>query len=135
MFSVYVISLVLIGLSGVLLDWHRRSLRNAQHDAALNERDRRFALAQYRRRMQASAIIGMLGAAIGVSPLIPRTPLWMAAYVASLAGACACIMLLAMLDLLASQQNFRRLRSEQLTAEAKLARELQTVRDAAERDA
>ena len=134
MLSIYVISLVLLGLSGLLLDWHRRSWRNAQHDAALSDRDRRFALAQYRRRTQASAIIGVLGAAIGVGPVVPRTPLWMTAYLVSLIGACACILLLALVDLLASQQNFRRVRSEQMTAEAKLARELQLAREAAERD-
>ena len=135
MLSIYVISLVLLGLSGLLLDWHRRSWRNAQHDPTLSDRDRRFALAQYRRRMQASTIIGVLGAAIGVGPLVPRTPLWMVAYLASLIGACACIMLLGLLDLLASQQNVRRLRSEQMTAEAKLARELKLAREATEREA
>jgi hypothetical protein len=135
MYSIYVISLVLMGLSGVLLDSHRRSWRSAQQDAELSDRDRRFALGQYRRRMQASSIIGGLGAAIGMSPIIPRTPLWIAVYLASLVGACACILILALLDLVASQQNFRRLRSEQLTAEAKLARELQAAREAAEQDA
>jgi hypothetical protein len=135
MLSIYVISLGLLGLSGLLLDWHRRSWQSARQDSTLNDRDRRFALAQYRRRMQASATIGALGAAIGVGPIVPRAPLWMAAYLASLVGACACIMLLALLDVLASQQNFRRIRSEQMTAEAQLARELRIARDAAKRDA
>ena len=64
---VYAISLLLIGLSGLMLDMHRRSWRAAREDQTLSERDLRFAQAQYRRRNQASGMIGVLGAAIGVS--------------------------------------------------------------------
>jgi hypothetical protein len=124
MFSVYATSLVLIGLSGYLLDAHRRTWRAAQQDASMSDRDRRFAQAQYRRRTQTSAIIGALGAAIGVYPLVP-VRLWpMTIYVASLAGACGCIVLLAALDAWASRQKFVRLRNEQLADQVKLAREL-----------
>lgn len=124
MLAIFAISLVLIGLSGLLLDMHRRSWRAAQSDASLTERDRRFAQAQFRRRSQASAIIGALGAAIGIEPLIPLRPWPLVIYVASLAGACVCIMLLAALDAWASRQNYMRLRNEQLAAQVKLAREL-----------
>ena len=124
MFTVYATSLLLIGLSGVLLDIHRRSWRVAQRDVSLSERDRRFAQAQYRRRMQASAIIGVLGAAIGVWPLVPLRPWPMVLYAASLAGACLCILLLAAIDVLATRQNYARLRNEQLASQVKLAREL-----------
>jgi hypothetical protein len=124
MFSVYAISLLLIGLSGVMLDMHRRSWQAAQRDATLSERDLRFARAQYRRRNQASGIIGVLGATIGVGPLVPPQPWPMVLYVGSLAGACLCIVLLAGLDAWATRQNFARLRSEQLAAQIKLAREL-----------
>jgi hypothetical protein len=124
MISVYVTSLVLIGLSGYLLDAHRRAWRAAQHDNSLSDRDRQFTQSQYRRRTQASAIIGVLGAAIGVYPLVPMR-LWpMTIYVASLAGACGCILLLAALDAWASRQNFVRLRNEQLADQVKLAREI-----------
>jgi hypothetical protein len=121
---VYVISLLLIGLSGAMLDMHRRSWRAAQQDRALSERDVRFARSQYRRRNQASGIICVLGAAIGVGPLVPAKPWPMALYVASLAGACLGIVLLAALDAWATRQNFARLRNEQLAAQIKLAREL-----------
>jgi hypothetical protein len=124
MVAIYATSLVLIGLSGLLLDMHRRSWRAAQQDASLTDRDRRFAQAQFRRRSQASAIIGVLGAGIGIEPLIPLRPWPLVIYVASLTGACACIMLLAALDAWASRQNYTRLRNEQLAAQVKLAREL-----------
>lgn len=123
MFSVYATSLLLVGLSGVLLDSHRRSWRAAQEDGNLTERDRRFARAQYNRRTQASGIIGLLGAAIGLGPLVPHEPWPMVLYVAAMGGACACMLLLAALDVWATRQNFARLRSEQLAAQIKLARE------------
>ena len=128
----YLISLILIGLSGVLLDWHRRSWRAAQDDTAMPERERRFALSQYRRRMQASGIIGVLGAAIGIGPIVPREPWTMAIYLLALVGSCACIMVLAAIDAWATRQHFARIRSEQLTAQIKLARELAAARKAAD---
>ena len=72
--------------------------------------------------MQASGIIGVLGAAIGIGPLVPHEPWPMAIYLASLTGACGCIMVLAALDAWATRQYFARLRNEQLTAQIKLAR-------------
>ncbi len=129
-----IISLILIGLSGVLLDSHRRAWRTAQQDTTKGERERRFALSQYRRRMQASGIIGMLGAAIGFGPLVPHEPWPMAIYLASLTGACGCIMALAALDAWATRQYFARLRNEQLTAQIKLARELHAARQSTENE-
>jgi len=119
----YVLSLLLIGLSGLMLDLHRRSWRAAQDDRSLASRDLRFAQSQYRRRTQASAIIGVLGAAIGVGPLVPLEPWPLILYTGSLTGACLCILLLAAIDAWATRQNYARLRSEQLAAQVKLARE------------
>jgi hypothetical protein len=127
-----IISLILIGLSGVLLDSHRRAWRAAQQDTTKGERERRFALSQYRRRMQASGIIGVLGAAIGLGPLVPHRPWPMVLYLASLSGACGCIMVLAALDAWATRQYYARLRNEQLTAQIKLARELHASRKPAD---
>jgi hypothetical protein len=124
MFTVYAISLLLIGLSGLMLDLHRRTWRSAQQDRTLSDRDVRFARAQFRRRNQASGMIGLLGAAIGVGPLVPPRPWPMVLYVVSLAAACLCILLLAGLDAWATRAHFARLRSEQLAAQIKLARKL-----------
>jgi hypothetical protein len=129
-----IISLILIGLSGVLLDSHRRAWRAAQQDPAKSERERRFALAQYRRRMQASGIIGVLGAAIGIGPLVPREPWPLVIYLASLSGACGSIMLLAALDAWATRQYYARVRNEQLTAQIKLARELHAATKSADNE-
>jgi hypothetical protein len=126
MFSVYATSLLLIGLSGFMLDAHRRSWHTAQADGQLSERDLRFARSQYRRRTQASSIIGALGTAIAVGPLVAKahTTWLMLIYLLSMIGACASITLLALLDVMATQQNVARLRSEQLAAQIKLTREM-----------
>jgi hypothetical protein len=124
MLATYVVSLLLIGLSGVLLDMHRRSWREAQGDASLSQGDLRFARSQYKRRMQSSGIIGLLGAAIGVAPLVPHEPMAFALYLAAISIACMAILLLAALDAWATRQNFVRVRSEQLAAQIKLSREV-----------
>jgi hypothetical protein len=132
MLITYTISLLLIGLSGFLIDSHRRSWRTIQQDATVSDRERRYFLSQFRRRMQASGIIGLLGAAIGVRSLVPHEPWPMVLYLLFLAGASLSIMLLAGLDAWATRQHYARLRTEQLTAEIKLARELARARQSSE---
>jgi hypothetical protein len=124
MVSAAIFSLILIGLSGVLLDLHRRSWRTIQQMKSITPGDLRFARSQYRRRTQASGTIGVLGAVLGVYPLVPRAPLPFTLYLIAITLACVAIMLLAALDSWATRQNFLRLRSEQLTSQIKLAREL-----------
>jgi hypothetical protein len=124
MVSAAIFSLILIGLSGVLLDLHRRSWRTVQQKSSITAGDLRFARSQYRRRTQASGTIGVLGAVLGVYPLVPRAPLPLTLYLVAITLACVAIMLLAALDSWATRQNFLRLRSEQLTSQIKLAREL-----------
>jgi hypothetical protein len=121
MFENVIIPLLLIGLAGLLLDSHRRQWRAAQQDELLTDRDRRFARSQYLRRSQASSIIGLIGAGLGVRPIVPDEPLPILLYVALLVGACGCIMLLALLDVWATRQNYQRIRSERLAAEFKTA--------------
>jgi hypothetical protein len=127
MFARYVVPLLLMGLSGLLLDSHRRSWRAAQQDGKLSDRDRRFARSQYLRRTQASSIIGILGAALACYPLVPMEPVPLAAYMAALVGGCACIMLLALLDLWATRQNLRRIESEQLAAQVRTAMKMRAA--------
>ena len=134
MFITYAISLGLIGLSGFLLDSHRRSWRAVEQDETLSDRERRYFRSQYRRRVQASGIIGVLGAAIGVRSLVPHEPWPMTLYLVFLAGACFCIMVLAALDAWATRQHFARVRTEQLTAQIKLARELARARQSPDSD-
>jgi hypothetical protein len=124
MLATSIVSLLLIGLSGVLIDIHRRSWHAAQTNESLSKGDLRFARSQFRRRTEASAIIGLIGAAIGVYPLIPAEPLAITLYLTVTTGACLAILFLAFLDAWATRQNFLRARGEQLAAEVKLARDL-----------
>jgi hypothetical protein len=134
MFVSAFISIALLGLSGVLIDSHRRGWRDARANEELSERDRRYARSQYRRRMQASAIIGCLGLTIGLGPLVPKEPGPMVFYLAVLVSACGCVMLLALLDAWATRQHYRRLLGERMTAELMLAAELRSARDRADGD-
>jgi hypothetical protein len=127
MIAAFVVSLTLLGLCGLLLDSHRRSWRHAQESADLSPREKRYALSRYRRRMQASSTIGLVGAAIAVEPLVPRRPEPMTLYLAALLAACAWIMLMALLDFWATRQYYNRIRSEQLTAQVRLAMELRAA--------
>jgi hypothetical protein len=124
MISTSIVSLFLLGLSGVLLDLHRRSWRSVQQMESISPADLRFARSQYRRRIQASATIGVLGAVLGVYPLVPHAPLPITLYLIAITLACLAIMLLAALDVWATRQNFMRMRSEQLATQVKLARDL-----------
>jgi hypothetical protein len=124
MIATYVVSLLLVGLSGALLDMHRRSWRRAQVDETLGVSGRRFALSQYRRRMQASGIIGALGLAVGCEPLIPHEALSFVLYLGSILGACLAIVVLAAIDAWSTRQHFARMSSEHLAAQVKLAREM-----------
>jgi hypothetical protein len=124
MIATCIFSLVLIGLSGVMLDMHRRSWRQAEQDGTLSASERRYALSQYRRRTQASGIIGILGAAIAVGPLVPARPWPYAIYLASIAGSCLAIVILAAIDAWATRQHVARLRLQVLAAQAKMATEM-----------
>jgi hypothetical protein len=124
MVATSIFALLLIGLSGYMLDMHRRVWRSADSDSSLPASERRYALSQYHRRMQASGIIGVLGAAIGIGPIVPHRPWPFALYLAALAAPCFAIIVLAALDAWATRQHFARLRSQHLAAQIKLAREL-----------
>jgi hypothetical protein len=126
MVATSVFSLLLIGLSGVMLDLHRRKWRKAEHDMSLSASERRYALSQFRRRTQASGIIGVLGVAIAIGPLIPHRPWPLALYLAALVGPCLAIVLLAAIDAWATRQYFARLHSQHLATQAKLAMDLRS---------
>jgi hypothetical protein len=124
MIGTFLFSLALFGLSGFLLDWHRRSWRLVPADSSLTTNERRYALSQYRRRTQASAIIGVLGVAVGLAPVVPHRPWPMAIYLASLSGACLAIVVLAAIDAWSTRQYYTRLRDQNLAEQVKLVGDL-----------
>jgi hypothetical protein len=59
---------------------------------------------------------------------VPLWPLEITIYVTVLVVACGCMMLLALLDIWATRQNLRRIQSEQMAAQHRLAREIRSAR-------
>lgn len=123
MIATALLSLTLLGLSGLLLDAHRRKWRAVSADTSLSPANRRYAQSEYRRRSRASAGIGVVGLMIAVGPIIPRHPIWFTIYVALLLLTTITILLLALLDIWASSQRYNRLKIADQILQAKLARE------------
>ena len=61
--------IALVAIGGMLMRWHRRSWDQNKNDSQLDDRDRRFLHSQYRRRMQASGILVLLGVLIPLGVL------------------------------------------------------------------
>lgn len=120
-------ALLLLGLSGLLIDAHRRTWRTAQDDPALDDRGLRAAKAQYQRRMRASGTIGLLGALLIIHPLVPRRPVWFTLYLLLLVLLCGWMFLLAVVDGFAASLRVRRARLERESLEAKLNKEMHDV--------
>jgi hypothetical protein len=135
MIATSLFSMFLLGISGLLLDAHRRTRRRVVaaecRQTGTDQRSRRFAYLQYRRRMLASGTIGLVGAAIAIAPIVPRRPIPMTIYLIVLVTACGWIMLLALADVFATHGHYRRLRGQQMSAHLKLVEEIQTARDKA----
>lgn len=129
MLSTNLFSLLLFGVSGLLLDSHRRARRRVLVTDDLDANARRFATSQYHRRMLASGTIGVLAAMIGIRPLVPLRPAPITIYLILLVSACGWILFLALVDALATGAYYRRLRGKHASAEVKLARELEAARE------
>lgn len=134
MLAVAIISLTMLGLSGLLMDSHRRTWREARDSATLAPVDKQFARAMYLRRMQASALVGLMGAAIGLWPLFDNQagPWALLFYTAILLTACAWSMALAVLDLWATRRHYHRKRIEQRKKQMQLAVDLASMAESAE---
>lgn len=106
---------------GGLMKWHRDAWARQQEDTSLEPSEFLFFQSQYRRRMQASAMLLILGLLLNASNefLIPwqKFPLFFFVYVVLMLGLIAWMVLLAMLDFFATrlihQTAIARLREQQ----------------------
>lgn len=87
---------LLIALSAALLAQHWQQWR--QPHALLDPSRREFLRRQLQRRIVASALIGVIGAAITLVDRVPRTPAAMSAYLFALLVAGAVVLLIALAD-------------------------------------
>ena len=92
----------LIVLSAVLLALHWRQWH--EHAPAASASRRAFLRLQLQRRMVASGLIGVVGAAMTLVDYVPRTPLAMSGYLVSLLLASVVILLIAFADLRATRR-------------------------------
>ena len=120
-----ILSLILLGIAGFLIDAHRRKWRAVSADPKITESNLRYARSEYRRRMKASSGIGVVGCLIAISPIVPRHPVWLTIYVAILMLTTITILLFAVVDIWASSQRYHRLRTAQEIVQARLAHELE----------
>ncbi|TWT89046.1 hypothetical protein Mal64_25380 [Pseudobythopirellula maris] len=123
------ISLLLLGVSGALIDSHLRQWRAVVARHASEATETRFFRRRHRRRLTASTLIGVAGAMIAVWPLVPTTPLAVIAYLALLSAAASVILALGLFDAAASAKYYgARNRKEAAAAIDQLKRHADEVR-------
>ena len=112
-------SVFLVVVSAVLIASHLRDWRSEQE---LSEDDphRKFAWSKFRRRMQASAMLGITGIAILGGQWLPDRPVVALVYWSLVALWVLWIALLALVDVVASRHHFTKMYRDQLVEQARL---------------
>jgi hypothetical protein len=110
----------LIGLSAIFFALHWQQWREWVHSAA-NSRRREFVRRQLQRRMVASGLIGVVGAAITLVNQLPPNPTAMTAYLCALLLAGCVILAIALADMRASRRLIEEEQIELLAAELQKA--------------
>ena len=129
--SSVLVSLALCVSSAGLMFWHVRAWQRLQH-AGIDPRERDFRRRQYRRRMQTSAMLGVLGVAIFVGQLLMAWPASRLLPVIYWSGVLALVLwmaLLALADMAATSFYYSREKTSSIVEHAKLQAELRRVRE------
>lgn len=109
---------VIVGVAVALLVRHGRVWQRARA-ANLSAGDLKFAFAQYRRRMQTSAMLAVVGGMIGGGPWV-IAPLAVLLYWLGVIVLVVWIVLLAGADMLATRMHFAQLETEQHLKQVKV---------------
>lgn len=123
MISPAILSIALLGVAGAMIDAHLRDWRRTLSKLAEGpatpalENAERFARGRRARRLTASGAIAVVGAIIGVWPIIPQTPWWVATFAALLACLAGLIFVLGVADAIASSRYYRAERQRLVEAE------------------
>jgi hypothetical protein len=123
-------SLVIIVAAVGLCVWHIRSW-GALRRAALDPAEFDFRRRQFRRRIQASAMLGLLGVAVlggGVMMSLRLNPLALTLYWLAVILVLGWLALLAVADMVASNLYYRRLHNRYAVEQAQLNAELRRLR-------
>jgi hypothetical protein len=94
--STTVFAVLLVALSLVMLAWHWAAWRKADH-GGLSERDQQFARRQFRRRTQASGMLGAIGLLMLTTQFVEEWTMALALWLAILCGV-AWLILMATVD-------------------------------------
>lgn len=124
-----VFSLFVIASAAGLLWWHVHSWKRHQHDA-VTPRDLDYHRRQFRRRMQTSAMLAILGLGIMIGRLLmllPGAAMFITIYWCGVLALLGWIALLALADVWATRQHFGALRTDFLVEQAKMKAELRRI--------
>jgi hypothetical protein len=110
----------LIGLSAIFFAMHWQQWREWVH-ATTNCRRREFVRRQIQRRMVASGLIAIVGAAVTLANQLPPDPLAITAFLAALLLAGAVIFAIALADMRATRQMHHEEQIDLLAAELRKA--------------
>ena len=110
----------------IMLAWHVKTWREADH-GGLAERDFNFHRRQYRRRMQASGMLGIIGLLI-LGHLLVRENTMLAMYWAGVLGLLVWTVLLAASDFAASRLHYGPRVADQQAEHLLLKREIEKFR-------
>jgi len=124
------VSLLLLAAAAGLMTSHARTWRSAREEP-LEPGELEFCRRQFRRRMQTSAMLGLLGVAIFVGQVLTLwivSRLFVALYLAGILALLGWVVLLALADILATKYHFGRLRDNYKIEQAKLQAEVRRIR-------
>jgi len=121
-----ILSLAMLAAAIGLMIWHVRSWRTMRSQS-LEENEATFHWRQFRRRMQTSAMLGILAVGLLGGQLLPPSPVLQACYWGGMLLLTIWLGVLALADLAATRHHFRRLRHEYIVEEAKLQAELRRL--------
>ncbi len=133
--SSFLVALVLVATSVALVVRHVRVWKRLNGEG-LEERELDFRRRQFRRRVQTSAMIGLLGVAIVVGQLLldfVKSPRFLVYYWIGVLAILLWILLLAVADMMATSAHYSRERSDLAVGHAKLQLELRKARERAGR--
>jgi UDP-N-acetylmuramyl pentapeptide phosphotransferase/UDP-N-acetylglucosamine-1-phosphate transferase len=128
--SSVLIALALCISSAALMVWHIRAWRRLQN-ADIEPREREFRRRQCRRRMQTSAMLGLLGVAIFVGQVLMTldTPLFLVIYWSGVLLLLLWMAILAVADMVATSFYYSREKNDYLVEHARLQGELLLARE------
>ena len=128
--TLFVAALILIA-AAVLMIWHFRAWRDAQQ-SKLAPGELVFYRRQFRRRLQTSAVLGLLALVILAGEiLIPwlQSPVFFTIFLVAVILLVTWLMLLSVMDIWATRYHFGKLREKCLLEQTKLQAEMRLVQD------